>query len=811
MQSQVPYNQLQHMSNAPAEAMTAAKSSGIATKRGSQASTAVSAHNAVRRGSASTRANPPQETSEQSAKGGKITKPKKTAHNMIEKRYRTNINDKISALRDCVPALRCAVTGSAADDDDELDGLTPANKLNKATILTKATEYIMHLQQRNSQLMRELKELSDSKFSNQNGMMAAGSSANGGAMMGGVPMASQGANGGIGSGMSMGGTGRNMMGKLMMGSMAGMMVANSFNDVDGQDTRGLAAIPFMIRTGINTALGPHAQATFGLLRGFLILGAVMYVFYPSLFEDNSSNKGLKNQPAVFAAQPLSVSSPLEVRQRAWLTAIRTVNVPPRVAPLEFAAVMKKIFKLALRRVVGFDGYRLLVGTTEEEDQVRIAAWRTAIEAQLGGGDAECSHVRLLITLLASFLIRATPVRLMLQALHLKVLLHDYPFLQGVSDRCQRALWEEARELQRQQQESGEVTDGEKTPEHLVNLLECDDIFDRDTVTLAYNLAWNNPCHKGLSVCYRDDGVSSMVDDSSLQSPLDALAAWYSCRKLRSVLVEALDDVPDAAVLATSVKVAPPNSIVHRRALIARSVLLGDICPEYTREMMEAVREDLKVTKKSPGAPVRSMPVTQSKVVTPQFVEQQQEPGNMSAIASSSEDEEEDADSSDEEVDDDVEIDTISASISVTSSEDADASPATGTGESVSRMLSSPDIRVAVRCALIQTVLPSRPYVAEKLYSSLKVYDASELGLLGFVAVLTTVRKMQRRRPVEKSSEALIGQARIWIGGDEGESVGIPTETRRELVKECVKMGLRLGGYADAIEGEDEDEGYATGE
>lgn len=31
---------------------------------------------------------------------------KKTAHNMIEKRYRTNLNDKIAALRDSVPALR---------------------------------------------------------------------------------------------------------------------------------------------------------------------------------------------------------------------------------------------------------------------------------------------------------------------------------------------------------------------------------------------------------------------------------------------------------------------------------------------------------------------------------------------------------------------------------------------------------------------------------------------------------------------------------------------------------------------------------
>ena len=63
---------------------------------------------------------------------------KKTAHNMIEKRYRTNLNDKIAALRDSVPSLRI-MTKSArgedtADDREDLQGLTPAHKLNKATV-----------------------------------------------------------------------------------------------------------------------------------------------------------------------------------------------------------------------------------------------------------------------------------------------------------------------------------------------------------------------------------------------------------------------------------------------------------------------------------------------------------------------------------------------------------------------------------------------------------------------------------------------------------------------------------------------------
>ncbi|KUI54197.1 Sterol regulatory element-binding protein 1 [Cytospora mali] len=102
--------------------------------------------------------------------------PKKTAHNMIEKRYRTNLNDKIAALRDSVPALRVMVhrlehtdedpnnSGNIMDEikaeagldpEDDLGGVTPAHKLNKATILSKATEYIAHLEQKNRALAKE--------------------------------------------------------------------------------------------------------------------------------------------------------------------------------------------------------------------------------------------------------------------------------------------------------------------------------------------------------------------------------------------------------------------------------------------------------------------------------------------------------------------------------------------------------------------------------------------------------------------------------------------------------------------------------
>ncbi|KAF8940015.1 hypothetical protein EDD21DRAFT_48845 [Dissophora ornata] len=90
------------------------------------------------------------------AQGPQPTKQqKKVAHNAIERRYRNNINDRINDLKNVVPALCNIKTKDDKDDEDEdetqdADGVTRATKLNKATILRKATEYIVVLQKRES-------------------------------------------------------------------------------------------------------------------------------------------------------------------------------------------------------------------------------------------------------------------------------------------------------------------------------------------------------------------------------------------------------------------------------------------------------------------------------------------------------------------------------------------------------------------------------------------------------------------------------------------------------------------------------------
>ncbi|CAN3372025.1 hypothetical protein DIRU0_B08152 [Diutina rugosa] len=109
----------------------------------------------------------------------------KSAHNIIEQRYRNKINDKFNALQMSVPALRsCArrkakkmsasarggrggsYSDSDSDDcdgagsgDEDLEGLEPARKLNKGTILAKSVEYIKFLELKNERMKYEQQQL----------------------------------------------------------------------------------------------------------------------------------------------------------------------------------------------------------------------------------------------------------------------------------------------------------------------------------------------------------------------------------------------------------------------------------------------------------------------------------------------------------------------------------------------------------------------------------------------------------------------------------------------------------------------------
>ncbi|KAI0554010.1 helix-loop-helix DNA-binding domain-containing protein [Xylaria curta] len=90
----------------------------------------------------------------------KMNKPKnseRAAHNDIERKYRTNLKDKIAELRDAIPSLR-----AIPEDDDPnspAGSSRTAPKVSKGTVLTKATEYIHQLERRNRSVAQKNEEL----------------------------------------------------------------------------------------------------------------------------------------------------------------------------------------------------------------------------------------------------------------------------------------------------------------------------------------------------------------------------------------------------------------------------------------------------------------------------------------------------------------------------------------------------------------------------------------------------------------------------------------------------------------------------
>ncbi|KAM3480257.1 hypothetical protein MY5147_001322 [Beauveria neobassiana] len=87
--------------------------------------------------------------------GGSGGGDRSTTHNDVERKYRTNLKDRIAELRAAVPALQAQL------QDGESDGGTSSSapKVSKGTVLRQATEYIRQLEQANRAMMMEHQQL----------------------------------------------------------------------------------------------------------------------------------------------------------------------------------------------------------------------------------------------------------------------------------------------------------------------------------------------------------------------------------------------------------------------------------------------------------------------------------------------------------------------------------------------------------------------------------------------------------------------------------------------------------------------------
>ena len=574
---------------------------------------------------------------------GKSTSVQNRSHSIVEKRYRTNLNDKIAELRNSIPALR-----ENGQSPVEVGGSAPAFKHNKATILTKAIEYIRLLEKRNSYLeeandalrnyaRQTTREIDNHENNPRNETLPSRAnisetspvdiqppSTDSKEPRGLIPVPEEmkrlrdippqphyadqtpfidqpeETSSSSGSVSIRGGK---LFGKLMVGSVAGLMIMDKLagSSSEQKRERGLFAIPFasslpslrLIWTfQAHLATIPYSFLLLPVLRGLLIFCVLGLLLFLYLF--NSKPKLGKPPPmAALSSTPSPSASPVEVRRNAWLTSIQTVWVPRHSMLPEMLALVSETLAYMTRQLLGWRSYSWLTGRSEEEETARIRAWEIALDAQLTGGDAELNKIRLVLTLWASGTLPKTPARLMLKALHIRVLFWQASNSVWICNACDSA----ARKLARYQWNLAQKMLGEtirseddSLPKHLVNLLRqpFEDVLTDVNIQRAHNLAWNRPASDAQADLEKD----SIVEDTAMCGPLDIVALWWTDSKLQRGLNEFIKlggrSQSSLSLINLARRTAPPGSVSYIRALTATAVISEvDLAPNVT-ELLQAV-------------------------------------------------------------------------------------------------------------------------------------------------------------------------------------------------------------------------------
>lgn len=559
----------------------------------------------------------------------------KRPHNVIEKRYRANLNEKIAELRDSVPALRAVKKSKgkkdpeASSDDEDLEGLTASNKLNKASILTKAVEYIRHLELRTKKLEDENRILRGQitgleKIVADGGHDAARASAftseitiepsaescdtSGTTEPRSEPkglievpesfrrMREQQSQEHYGHVYTSQPASSRLSGKwpqrIMLASLAGLMVMEGLSESDNNSKsqkKALFGIPIEILDGWTFLRSPRlylsvfaqycrSGGALPLVKGFVALTILAFLVFYYMFNSKPTPKKANDNEAILRPIPARPASPIEVRRRAWSTSMQALGLPHHSFFPEWFAVTSEWVNYTIRYWLGPKACLWMCGETAEDEIARIKAWDIAIDAQLAGGDHEISRSRSVLTIFGSGTLPPTPLRLMLKAMHTKVVLHNVGLAGTLSSKIASQIsmfiadrqWRRARQMH----EALSSRHPDRLSGYLNYLLQmdCDEVLSNAVTQRAYNMMYDRPTSE-----YAEDSLMDVVvEDHAIRSPLDAVAAWRSTAALQEALSTALQR-PDATDLLrehiqAALEIAPPGSAAETRALAVHAVL-----------------------------------------------------------------------------------------------------------------------------------------------------------------------------------------------------------------------------------------------
>lgn len=549
-------------------------------------------------------------------------------------------------------------------------------------------------------------------------------------------------------------------GKLMVGSLAGLMILEAVREEEASnestDGRGLFALPVQLLSRFSNCFdfhirGFHVHTSLKLL---LLIGTVMWICIPSLFAA-TQRKTRKAQYSTLQAAP-SPASPIQVRQQAWLTAVQSVWIPQRSFAFEAAALLLRTLKLSLCNLVGTAGYQMLTGLDADQETARIRAWSIALDSQLAGGDVEINNSRMVLTLMASGTLPDTPARLMLKALHIRIVLwnigrkwHLGP-LHSLAASLARSRWNNARQLNKlyvAARKHGHAREDE-LPEHLAKLveLECDDVLNHGVIQRAYNLAFNL---KTTDQVKRPiEGMDAVVSDTAIGSPMDAVAAWWSTQLLHKVLNTTLNHEDPARSSITqriglAIQTAPLGTTAQARAVIAKAVFFNEHRGENIAKALETIGHD-----KAQGSTRESASIINS-----------------------------------------------------------------------ASHVSKPDMRLALSCAIAIAHLKridstvGTPLQGLRTVEAMMRPRAGSMSLLASSAAAELMEQLfQHKSAAETFSlqlEHLAGSLRLWIGGSAGDKCGVSPAVRHMTVERCLNVtkslvGMELDtGYGSLSEDEGE--------
>ena len=401
---------------------------------------------------------------------------------------------------------------------------------------------------------------------------------------------------------------RSELAKVAISSLVGLALWEGYSE--GEESavvpngRGLLGIPVeLIRHSVKavfdfsvsaaqigrySTLDPSTESWI-ILKSCLILGGMIYVLMPIVVLAKGWLRDEK-QSSTNLSEMLPAPYTIEFCRSAWSTASQSLGIPYHGILFEALALAVKLFKLLIRRVLGWPIYSYLTGTTLEFEIARVKAWDIAIDAQLAGGDADADFGRLLFTFVASMTMEDTPLRLLRKALHVRLVLWNpantyvgrhlgvacmATYLASHFWRRATAMYESVQELRFGPNDGLGILD---VPSHISQLMKQDpeEVFVDPIIIRTARVARNEPLD--LSEVTADEGMDAVFGDVAIRSPLDVLAALYSSLTLRKTLLATLvnsrKNKRETAVtigIRTALATAPPGSVAGMRARAAQAV------------------------------------------------------------------------------------------------------------------------------------------------------------------------------------------------------------------------------------------------